>query len=78
MFLHFILATLFIALAILAYSRSIMDHDHGLYVHLMLADILIWIVLYFFARYNRRKGLTQAYELEKIFREWIKDATTIV
>jgi hypothetical protein len=73
MFLHFILATLFIALGIIAYSKSVMDDAYSLYLYLMLAVTLIWIGLYFFARYNRKKGLPQAYELEKLFQEWIKE-----
>ena len=75
MFLHFILATAFIALAIVAYSKSVMDDAYRLYVYLMLAVVVIWIGLYFFARYNRKKGLPQAYELKKLFLEWIKNTT---
>ena len=73
MFLHFILATVFIALGIIAYSKLVMDDAYSHYLYLMLAVTLIWIGLYFFARYNRKKGLPQAYELEKLFREWIKE-----
>ena len=75
MFLHFILATAFIALVIVAYSKSVMEEAYGLYIYLLVAVMLIWIGLYFFARHNRRKGLPQAYELKKLFLQLIEKTT---
>lgn len=73
MFLHFILAGLFIGFAIMAYTKSILDESYSLYMYLMGGIALVWMGLYFFARYNRKKGLKQAYALEEIFTEWVKE-----
>ncbi len=72
-FLHLILACLFIGFAIMAYTKSVVNSPYTLYVYLMIVVVLIWIGLYFFARYNRKRGLSQAYELESIFKEWVKN-----
>jgi hypothetical protein len=72
MFLHFILAGLFIGFAIMAYTKSILDEAYSLYIYLMISIGLIWVGLYFFARYNRKRGLKQAYALEDLFKEWVK------
>jgi len=71
MFLHFILATAFMALVIIAYSKSVMNSPYSIYVYGMLGIILIWIGLYFLARFFRKKGLPQAYELHKLFQLFI-------
>ena len=73
MFLHFILAGLFIGFSIMAYTKSILDESYSLYLYLLSVIGLIWIGLYFFARYNRKRGLTQAYDLESVFKEWMKE-----
>ena len=73
MFLHFILAGLFIVFAIMAYTKSVINESFSLYVYLMTAIALIWAGLYFFARYNRKRGLKQAYDLEKVFKKWVEN-----
>ena len=72
-FLHFVLACLFIGFAIMAYTKSIMNDSYSLYIYLMIVTVLVWLALYIFARVNRKKGLPQAYDLEEIFREWVKE-----
>jgi len=72
-FLHLILACLFIGFAIMAYTKSVVDEPFMMYVYLMATVVLVWIGLYFFARYNRKRGLSQAYELEKVFKELISE-----
>jgi len=73
MFMHFILAGLFIGFAIMAYTKSILDESYALYIYLMAGIGILWIALYFFARYNRKRGLQQAYALEELFLEWVKE-----
>lgn len=73
MFLHFVLAGLFIGFAIMAYTKSILDESFAMYIYLMAGIGILWIALYFFARYNRKRGLKQAYTLEELFKEWVKD-----
>lgn len=72
-FLHLILVCLFIGFAIMAYTKSVVNAPFMLYVYLMIAVVLVWIGLYFFARYNRKRGLSQAYELEDVFKDWVKE-----
>ena len=71
MFLHFFLAIIFIALIIIAYTQSVLKSPYDIYLYMLLVVSLIWIVLYVFARFNRKRGLSQAYDLEKIYKEWI-------
>lgn len=73
-FLHFILACLFIGFAIMAYTKSIMDESYVLYNILIITTVLVWIGLYIFARINRKKGLPQAYDLEEVFKEWTDES----
>ena len=70
-FLHFVLACLFIGFVIMAYTKSIMNDSYSLYIYLMLGTVVLWVGLYIFARVNRKKGLPQAYDLDEIFREWV-------
>jgi hypothetical protein len=72
MFGHFVLAVLFIGFMILAYTKSVVKEAYWPYVLLMISIGMIWIGLYFFARYNRLRGLKQAKDLEKVYEEWIK------
>ncbi len=71
-FIHFVLAVLFIGFMIMAYTKSILDESYILYVYLMAGIGLVWIALYLFARYNRKRGLKQAFILESFFKEWVK------
>lgn len=73
-FFHFILASLFIAFAILAYTKSILNDSYMVYLILMLIIFIIWVALYVFARINRKKGLPQAYELQVVFKEWTAES----
>lgn len=70
-FLHLILACLFIGFGIMAYTKSILNASVSLYIYLMMLTVAIWIGLYVFARYNRKRGLSQANELASVFKEWV-------
>lgn len=72
MFMHFVLAGLFIAFMTMLYTKSVLGESYTLYVYLMIGIALIWTGLYFFARYNRKRGLAQAYGLEKLFKKWVQ------
>jgi hypothetical protein len=63
MFLHFGIATLFIALSIWAYSSFVLNKPYGLKVILMLLMIILWISFYIFGRIGKRKGKPQMQEL---------------
>lgn len=59
MFLHFGVATLFIALGIWAYVNSSLGKPYVLQAGLMGLLVLIWIALYIFGRLGKRKGRPQ-------------------
>lgn len=69
MFLHFFLALLFIILGIWGYSSWSLGKDFLPQLTVMLVIGLIWMGLYFFARFNRNKGKSQAIELDQIMRK---------
>lgn len=63
MFLHFGVATVFIALSIWAYSSAALDKSYGLQLGLMGFMAILWLALYFFGRAGKRKGKPQMQEL---------------
>ncbi len=75
MFFHFLLATLFLALGIIAYSKHVLNEPFALYMYSMIGIAVVWLGLYVFARVNRRKGLPQAKTLERIFLEWVENSS---
>jgi hypothetical protein len=63
MFLHFGVATIFIALGIWTYSSMALDKPYGIQVGLMVFMVLLWFGLYAFGRAGRSKGKPQMHEL---------------
>jgi hypothetical protein len=63
MFLHFGVATIFIALGIWTYSSMALDKPYGIQVGLMIFMVLLWFGLYAFGRAGRSKGKPQMHEL---------------
>lgn len=63
MFVHFVLATLFIILAIWAYSSLSLHKPYHLQLGIMAIIVAIWFVLYFFGRSGKRKGKPQMHEI---------------
>jgi len=63
MFVHFIVATLFIIIGIWAYSSASLDKNYHIQVGLMVLLVLIWFVLYFAGRSGKKKGEPQMQQL---------------
>ncbi|MDX1364191.1 GTP-binding protein [Arenibacter latericius] len=59
MFIHFVVATLFIIIGTWAYSSHALEKPYGLQIGLMIFMVIIWIALYFFGRAGKRKGKPQ-------------------
>lgn len=59
MFLHFVVAGLFIAFGIWAYSNWALSKTYHLALGLMLAMVGVWFLLYFAGRFGRRKGKSE-------------------
>lgn len=72
-FLHFAVAGIFIIFAVFAYSNMSLGQPSGIHITIMVLMIIAWFSLYFTARSNRKKGMPQAYELEKVMEEMLGD-----
>jgi hypothetical protein len=59
MFLHFGVATLFIALGIWAYVSVSLNKPYFLQIGLMVLLVFMWVALYIFGRLGKRKGRPQ-------------------
>ena len=73
MFLHFVVAGIFIIFGVFAYSNWSLGQPFGIHLAIMILMIIAWFSLYFTARNNRKKGMPQAYELEKVMEEMLGD-----
>jgi hypothetical protein len=69
MFLHFVVAGIFIIFGVFAYSNLSLGQPSGIHITIMMLMIVAWFSLYFTARSNRKKGMPQAHELEKVMEE---------
>ncbi|NNK87196.1 MAG: GTP-binding protein [Flavobacteriaceae bacterium] len=63
MFLHFIVAGLFIAFGIWAYTNWSLDKDFAIQLFLTIMMVVLWIVLYFSGRLGRSAGKGEMQEL---------------
>lgn len=63
MFLHFLVAGLFIAFGIWTYTNWTLQNPYGFQLGLMLMMVAAWFVLYFAGRYGRRKGKSEMHAL---------------
>lgn len=66
MFLHFIVATVFLIFSAIAYSKWSLNQKNSIDLAIMFAMVITWFLLYYIARLNRRKGIPQMKELEKL------------
>ena len=66
MFLHFIIAGLFLVFAMMAYTHWSLGQSLILDFSIMGIMIVFWFSLYFLARLNRERGIPQMHELEDL------------
>ncbi|WP_051554787.1 hypothetical protein [Maribacter antarcticus] len=69
MFLHFGVATLFIAIGIWVYVSVSLNKPYFLQTGLMVLLILMWLALYIFGRLGKRKGRPQMEVLHQFMME---------
>lgn len=67
MFLHFIIAGVFIIFSMIAYSNYSLKLPYIMDLIVMFIMIIMWFLLYVIARQIREKGNDQMHELEKVF-----------
>ncbi|WP_303319136.1 GTP-binding protein [Flavivirga abyssicola] len=72
MFFHFIVAGLFIAFGIWAYTNSSLDKSYAIQVSLMLLMVLIWIVLYFAGSIGKASSKSEMRALHDFMNRVIK------
>jgi hypothetical protein len=66
MFLHFIVAGLFLVFSMMAYTHWSLEQSIVLDVVVITFMVIFWVLLYFIARINREKGVPQMHELEDL------------
>lgn len=66
MFLHFVVAGIFMFFAIAAYSHHLLKESCVFDLIMMGLMVVLWFSLYFFARITRTRGVPQMYELKSI------------
>lgn len=69
MFLHFMVAGIFTIFAVIAYTNWQLDESMTSSIIIMCLMAAVWFFLYFFARMNRKAGLPQAEDIQKVFEE---------
>ncbi|AUP78665.1 GTP-binding protein [Flavivirga eckloniae] len=71
MFLHFVVAGLFIAFGIWAYTNWSLDKTYAIQVSLMLLMIIVWVVLYFAGSIGKASSKNEMRELNDFMRRVI-------
>jgi hypothetical protein len=71
MFLHFIVAGLFLIFGGIAYSNYVLKNPYLSNLVVMGLMVVIWVLLYFIAKQIRYSGNDQMNELEQLFEEII-------
>lgn len=66
MFLHFVVAGLFLVFSMMAYTHWSLNQSIVLDVIVISLMVIFWILLYVIARINRKKGVPQMHELEEL------------
>ena len=69
MFFHFMVAGLFIAFGIWAYTNWTLKTDYAIQASLMLFMVIIWFVLYFAARIGKASSKNEMDELHDFMNE---------
>lgn len=69
MFLHFVVAGVFIIFLMIAYSKWTLNQNFGFDIVIMTLMVGIWFALYFIARMIRRRGISQMDELEVLMNQ---------
>nr|WP_321231266.1 GTP-binding protein [uncultured Psychroserpens sp.] len=73
MFLHFIVAGLFIGFAIWAYVNWSLGNHYAIQLSATFFTIIIWFVLYFGGRLGKKTGMTQMHELHHFMRDTLRN-----
>ncbi|MGZ0015120.1 GTP-binding protein [Yeosuana sp. AK3] len=72
MFLHFMVAGLFIAFSIWAYTNWSLNFNYGVQISLMIFMVIAWFVLYFAGSIGKASSKTEMHELHEFMNEVLK------
>lgn len=72
MFLHFMIACLFIAFGVWAYSNWRLENDFILQVSFMVLMVIIWFVLYFAGRLGKSSSKKEMHKLNDFMNNVLK------
>ena len=72
MFFHFIVAGLFIAFSIWAYTNATLGKSYAIQLSLTLFMVLIWFVLYVAGRMGKTKGQPEMYKLHGFMKDTLR------
>jgi hypothetical protein len=72
MFFHFIVAGLFIAFGIWAYTNATLGNSYAIPLFLNLFMVLIWFLLYAAGRMGKTKGKPEMYKLHEFMQETLR------
>ena len=72
MFLHFVIAGIFLIFSGIAYSNSVLNKSYTFDIVVLVLMVISWVLLYFMAKQIRSNGNNQTHELEKVFLEIIE------
>ena len=73
MFLHFVVAGLFIAFGIWAYTNMTLDKSYAIQLFLTFLMVLIWFTLYFIGRMGKSRGTPEMYKLHAFMRDTLRN-----
>lgn len=73
MFLHFVVAGLFIAFGIWTYTNLSLNASYAIPLFLTLFTIVIWFGLYFTGRIGKTKGKPDMYKLHTFMRDTLRN-----
>ncbi|WP_367059423.1 GTP-binding protein [Algibacter sp. 2305UL17-15] len=77
MFLHFMVATLFIAFGIWAYTNWRLHTDFAIQIGLMLLMVILWFGLYFAGRIGRDSSKKEMMKLHEVMNNILKQKSAI-
>lgn len=72
MFLHFMVAGLFIAISIWAYTNWTLKSSYALQISLMLFMVIVWFVLYFAGSIGKASSKNEMLELQEFMNKILK------
>ncbi|WP_130736090.1 hypothetical protein [Flavobacterium sp. J27] len=65
-FLHFLVGIIFFIAAVSAYSKSSLHQKFTIEIVILTTMVAFWLLLYYIARRNRRKGIPEMNQLHEI------------